>query len=134
MKMQTIQQEIIFAAPAHKVYELLMDEKLHAEFTESDVSINTNIGGVFSIYDGYIAGKNIELIKNKKIVQLWRAEEPEWPEHHFSEVIFNFSDHKNFETLLTFEHRYVPEAVAKSIENGWVKYYWEPMKAWIANH
>ena len=134
MKMQTIQQEIIFAAPAHKVYELLMDEKLHAEFTESDVSININIGGVFSIYDGYITGKNVELIKNKKIVQLWRAEEPAWPKQHFSEVIFNFSEHKNFETILIFEHRYVPEAVAKSIENGWVKYYWEPMKAWIANH
>ena len=70
MKIQTIQQEIIFAAPVHIVYELLMDEKLHAEFTESDVSINTNIGGVFSIYGGYIAGKNVELIKNKKIVQL----------------------------------------------------------------
>lgn len=134
MKTQTIQQEIIFAAPAHKVYELLMDEKLHAEFTESEVSISANIDGIFSIYDGYITGKHVELVKNKKIVQLWRAVESEWPEHHFSEAIFNFSEDKNFATILTFEHRYVPEKVAKSIENGWVKYYWEPMKAWIANH
>ena len=68
-----IQQTVIFKASPHAVYEALMDSKKHAIFSGSAAKISRAIGGEYSAYDGYITGKNIELVPDQKIVQSWRA-------------------------------------------------------------
>jgi activator of HSP90 ATPase len=40
------------------------------------------VGGDFTLYDGQINGKNVELITDAKIVQKWRMQD--WPAWHFS--------------------------------------------------
>jgi uncharacterized protein YndB with AHSA1/START domain len=68
-----IQQTVTFKASPHDVYEALMDSKKHAAFSGGKASISRKVGGRISAYDGYITGKNIELIPDQEIVQDWRA-------------------------------------------------------------
>lgn len=89
MKSTTLRQTIVFPSDSHDVYELLMDLRKHAQLTGNGARISRNVGGAFSVYDGYATGKNIELIDDKKIVQTWRA--GDWEKEHYSIIEFKFS-------------------------------------------
>lgn len=133
MKTKSIQQEQIFNAPPDEVYNLLMNEELHATFTGSETCISNREGEGFTAYGGYITGKNVELIPGEKIVQLWRAEEEGWPGNHFSMVVFTFTKEGKNKTKMLFEQSGIPEHKAIDIDRGWVEYYWEPMKRLLAD-
>ncbi len=84
-----------------------------------------------SVSDGYITGKNLELVPDKRIVQAWRPEEECWPSDHWSTVSFSLRPLKNG-TKLTFVHTGVPVECGDRFDSGWRDYYWEPMKAMFA--
>ncbi|MFC1968703.1 SRPBCC domain-containing protein [Chloroflexota bacterium] len=86
MKTKTIRQSITFRAKPHDVYEALMDSDKHSKFIAGEAHISREIGGKFSAFDGYSEGVNIELVPDKQIAQRWRASD--WPEGHYSQVIF----------------------------------------------
>jgi len=123
-----IKQTVTFKASPHEVYEALMDSKKHAAFTGGKARISHEVGGEFAAYDDYIAGKNVELVPDKKIVQLWRA--VDWPEGYFSTVTFLLLPIADG-TRLNFTHSDVPEGTEKEFEQGWIDNYWEPMKAFL---
>ena len=58
MRTRTIRQTVSFKASPHDVYELLLDPRKHAAFTGSTAKISRRVGGSFSVFDGYAAGKN----------------------------------------------------------------------------
>jgi len=72
-----------------------------------------------------VGGVNLELLKDKKIVQSWRGSD--WPEKHYSKALFKLVKTKNG-TKLIFTQPGVPSGLAKEIAGGWKHYYWEPMK------
>ncbi len=122
---KTIRQTATFNAPAHEVYEALMDQKKHAQFTEGEAKISRKVGGEFSISDGEIRGKNLELIQDKKIVQSWRYSD--WPEGEYSTATFSLEE-TDGKTRLTFVQTGVPDDHYEDIKQGWKDYYWGPMK------
>ena len=125
MQSKDIKQTASFKASPHEVYDALMDSKKHSTFTGSAATISRKVGGNISAYDGYIEGKNLELVPNEKIVQSWRGSD--WPEGHFSKVTFVL--HKTSTgTKLSFLHEDVPAEFYKDIRQGWIDYYWAPMK------
>ena len=130
MKTKTIKQKIILSAEPSAVYKALMNAKEHAAFTGAATTVKDKVGAKFAAYDGYIEGKNLKLVKGKKIVQTWKAGEGNWPEGHFSTVIFELKKKGNG-TQISFTHSDVPVANAKSINNGWRLYYWNPMKEYF---
>ena len=75
IKTRTIEQTVVVNASPHEIYEILMDSEKHSKLVGSKCDISRQVGGKFSIYDGYIDGINIELVQDKKIVQDWRGEE-----------------------------------------------------------
>jgi activator of HSP90 ATPase len=125
MNTRTIRQSVTFKVSPHDVYEAIMDAKKHAEFTGSLVKMSRSIGGKFSIYDGDIEGKNLELIPDQKIVQSWRYSD--WPEGHYSKATFSLKEISEG-TRLTFTQTGVPEQFYEDIRQGWLDYYWGPMK------
>ena len=127
MKTKIIRQSVNFKASPHGVYEALMSSKKHSEFTGSKAIISRKVGGKFKAYDGGLSGTNIQLVKDKKIVQSWHCKMNGWPKDHYSKVIFKFSKAKNG-TLLTFVHSGVPAVCYASIKNGWTDFYWKQMK------
>ncbi len=130
MKTKTIKQKAVIPASPEKVYNALMHSKEHSAFSNSGVKIKDKVGTSFSAYDGYIEGKNLKLVKGKKIVQSWKAAESNWPKGHLSEVIFELKK-KGIGTEIIFTHKDVPAEYAKSISDGWKDYYWNPLKEYF---
>lgn len=125
MKTKVIKQTAEFAATPHQVYEALMDSVKHSEFTGGEAKISRKVGGKFTAYDGYAEGKNLELIPDEKIVQTWRA--GDWPEGHYSEITFELTKAKTG-TRLIFTQTGVPAEFYDDIAQGWIDWYWTPMK------
>ncbi len=116
----------MFPGTPHQVYELWMDSKRHAAFTNGEARISRKIGGSFSTFDGWASGKNIELIPDKKIVQTWRGDD--WPDDHVSAITIRLLPAKGGKTKLLFVQTDVPAGVAKDVAKGWRDFYWGPMK------
>ncbi len=127
MKTRTIRQKAFFKATPHEVYETLMDSKKHSSFAGGKCTISRKVGGKFSISDGYITGKNLELVKDRKIVQEWKPEEDCWPEGYFSTVTFKLTPMMDG-TALAFTQTGVPVECGDRFDSGWKDFYWGPMK------
>jgi len=125
MKTKNIKQEVRFKVGPHEVYEALMDSKKHAALTGQSAMVSRRVGGAFSAYDGYITGKNLVLVPDKKIVQSWQASD--WPEGCVSKATFLLKPVRGG-TALTFTQTGVPADQYTSIKQGWIDYYWKPMK------
>jgi activator of HSP90 ATPase len=79
LKFGTIEQKVFFkGASVEDVYDALVDAKKHSAFTGSPATTNTKAGATFTAWDGYITGRNLELVKPKRIVQEWTTSE--WPD------------------------------------------------------
>lgn len=128
--MGTINQTEVFEdATTDRLYEILMDAAHHAAFTGDEATISTEVGGSFSTYGGYSTGKNLELIPGKRIVQTWRA--ADWPEGVESIVTFDF-EQQGDNAIIRFTQTNVPDEHHDAIEQGWIDYYWDPMRGYLA--
>jgi activator of HSP90 ATPase len=121
-----IRQSATFRASPHDVYETLLDSRKHSKFTGSKANISRKVGGKFTAHGGYIKGTNLELVPNKKIVQSWRGNS--WRKDQLSKATFALKKVKGG-TRLTFTQSGVPNKHYKSIKQGWITFYWNPMKA-----
>ena len=127
IKTKTIEQSILIKASPHDVYEAFMDSKKHSKFTESKAKISREIEGKFTIFEGDLEGKNLELIQDRKIVQSWRSNEEGWPKTHYSTITIELESVETG-TCLTFKQTGIPLVSYKSVKEGWNEYYWEPLK------
>lgn len=132
MRTRTIHQKVAFDTDPETVYEMLMNEKIHAAFTGDAAKISRRVGGKFSAGGTYITGKNLVLEKGKTIMQEWHA--ADMPEGHITEVRFDFKPAGTAGTLLDFTHTKVPSEQYDAFYRGWIDYYWEPMKRYITAH
>ena len=125
MKTKNIRQSVTFKASPHEVYEALMDSRRHAKLTGEKARVSRKIGGKLMAYGGYIEGANLDLVPDKKIVQLWRGSD--WPKGHYSKATFALRKVKGG-TRLTFTQTGVPAQYYEDIKQGWRDFYWAPMK------
>jgi len=117
--------------PANKeaIYNAWLDGEKHAKMTNTGTATaGTKVGDAFTAHDGYISGKNIELVPNTKIVQTWRSTEFEDSEED-SIIEVRFED-KDGGTLVTLTHSNLPPHGGQ-YESGWKAYYFEPMKEYF---
>jgi activator of HSP90 ATPase len=125
METKNLRQTVTFKAKANAVYELLMDAKKHSALAAGDeVKISRRVGGKFNV-GGYIEGTSLELVPGQKIVQSWRYED--WPEGHYSKATFIFRE-EGGKTKMTFTQAGIPAQFYEGIKQGWIDYYWTPMK------
>lgn len=122
-----ITQKILLNATPHEIYEIFMDSKKHSELTESVAKISRKVGGKYSVWEGAISGKNIELIEDKKIVQTWKSDGEDWKKGHYSTITFTFEP-TDYGTEINFTHDQIPESAFENVKKGWNTYYWEPLK------
>jgi len=129
MKVKTINQRVIIPATPSEVYDAFIDAEKHSAFTGSKATCDPRVGGKFTAWDGYISGKNLKLEKGMRIVQEWVT--TEWPEKYPPsrlELIFKKVE-KGTEILMI--HSEVPAEQADEIAQGWIDFYWEPLKEYF---
>jgi activator of HSP90 ATPase len=120
-----IRHVVRFKAKPRVIYQALMNSKKHAAFTGVPAKIDARIGGRFSAWGPHLRGVTVDLVKNKRIVQAWRA--ANWPAGHFSIATFELKRAKGG-TVLVFTQAGIPAKNASSINAGWKTHYWQPLK------
>jgi len=125
----SIHQEITFDASPAKVYEALLDSKKFAALTGMTATIHREEGGAFKTFNGIIEGRNIELVKDKRIVQAWRPNY--WEKGMYSVVKMELVP-KGARTKLILDHTGFPAEAYEGFDTGWPKRYWEPLKRFLA--
>jgi activator of HSP90 ATPase len=114
-----------------KLYELFMISAKHTAATGMPAKISAKVGGKWPAFSGMILGKNLVLIPNRMIVQTWRSSE--WKKADpDSTLIVTFEKSADGGAQVDLAHVGVPEYDRDGVTQGWVKFYWEPWKAYFA--
>ena len=136
-----IHQEVVFKAPPKRVYEALTDEAIFQKVVVASGAIKsmaleaapTKIshepGGAFSLFGGFISGRQLEMEPGLRLVQVWRSQS--WGPHRYSIVRFEFAEHPDG-TRLVFDHVGFPSEDAESLSTGWREHYWAPLAEVLA--
>ena len=77
--MKDFKQHFVVPAPPEEVYQALTREATIRLWTGDVAEMSTEPGSEFSLWDGSIAGVNLEFTEDKKIVQEWYFGEQEAP-------------------------------------------------------
>lgn len=116
-------------AVPHQLYENLMDAGRMVRYTRSKCELNRGVGAEFSLLDGQVSGKNIELITDKKITQLWRCSD--WPAQHHSTVTIELKRVPGG-TDLAFAQVNVPvDSYSKTVDL-WDRQFWRKIRREIS--
>jgi len=117
-------------ASPEEIYQAWLDSVGHSEMTGGAASMSDEIGAEVSAWDGYISGRNIELVPGERIVQSWRT--TEFTDEYEDSVITVVLQEVEEGTLLTLVHSNVPDHQTSYQEGGWEQNYFEPMVAYFA--
>jgi activator of HSP90 ATPase len=128
----TIHQEIDFKASPQQVYETLLSSKQFSDcikksfpdFSATSANIDSAVGGTFSLFDGHIIGRILELVPNQRIVEAWRV--ADWPAGVYSIASFEFLP-QGSGTKLVFNHVGFPEGLKEHLTVGWQQHYWDAL-------
>ncbi|HKV64329.1 MAG TPA: SRPBCC domain-containing protein [Candidatus Acidoferrum sp.] len=138
---ESIHQEPVFKANRKRVYEALTDAKqfdrvIHLSAAMKDgmppnaapTQISREAGGSFALFGGYVTGRQIELVPNERIVQVWRA--GAWDPGAYSIAKFVLVE-QGAGTKLVFDHTGFPKGDAEHLAVGWKTNYWEPLETYL---
>jgi activator of HSP90 ATPase len=139
---ESIHQEPVFKASPGRVYEALVNAaqfdkvaKLSAAMqsgmvpTNKPTQISPVAGGAFTLFGGYVSGRNIELIPGKLIVQAWRP--ASWNPGVYSIAKFELTA-QDSGTKIIFDHTGFPQGTAEHLAEGWHDKYWNPLVLFLA--
>ena len=129
-KCRTIKQKVIIPASPKDVYEAYTDPKKHSAFTESKATGKPVVGGKFTSWDGYISGKYLELEDGKRVVQEWIS--TDFPKDYGPSRLELCFNKVQGGTELVMVQSNVPEEQADDTEQGWVDWYWDPLKVYFS--
>ena len=120
----------IFSASPEEIYNAWMSSECHSCMTGRPASVSAEVGGEFDPWDGYIHGKNLQLVPGKRIVQSWRTSEfsADEPDSRIEITLEPVGD----QTKLTLSHTGLPPHGGQ-YEQGWVESYFDPMKEYFSS-
>jgi activator of HSP90 ATPase len=140
---EAIHQELLFDAGPQRVYDALTSGKSFDAITRlSDgdarlkaagakpTAIDGEVGGTFTLFGGYVTGRNLEMLPAERLVQAWRA--GSWKAGAFSIAAFSFVK-AGTRTRLLFDHRGFPDGEGASLAQGWHLHYWGPLTTFLSN-
>ncbi len=113
-----------------EIYEAWLDSVGHSEMTGGEATMSDEVGAEVTAWDGYISGRNVELVLGERIVQSWRTSE--FGDEDADSIITVVLQQIGEGTLLTLEHSNVPDAHQSYEEGGWQSNYFEPMVAYFS--
>jgi activator of HSP90 ATPase len=117
----------LIPASAQDIYDAWLSSSGHKKITGGQkAQISAQEGAGFTVWNGYITGRNLKLEPGRRIVQSWRTSK------------FTASDpDSQIEVLLqpaaggttvTVRHSNVPDGHTSYRDGGWQRSYFEPMK------
>jgi uncharacterized protein YndB with AHSA1/START domain len=114
-KVRDLKKYYIIPAQPEEVYAALTNEATIQLWTGDNASMTAIVGEEFSMWDGSIVGKILELEEGKKIVQQWYFGE----EEHTPSIVTIKLHKDNKGTSLELRHTNIPEEDYDDIVDGW---------------
>ena len=116
--MKKFKKYFVIPAEPEEVFYALTNPFTIELWTGYPATMNAEAGTEFSLWEGDITGKNLEIITNKKIVQEWYfGDQPEK-----SIVTIKIFENKKG-TQLEVIHENIPDEDFENIVEGWNEYY-----------
>lgn len=128
--MDSLSVSTLLPATPKQVYDAWLSSKGHTEMTGGESKGNAKVGSVFTAWDGYIEGKNLELEPNKRIVQSWRTSE--FPEDADDSRLEITLEKVKDGTKITLNHTNIPKGQGKQYKQGWHDHYFKPMREYFS--
>lgn len=118
--------DVIPASP-QQIYDAWLDGHGHAAMTGGQPArISAKIGADFTVWDGYITGRNLTLEPGRRIVQSWRT--TKFAKADADSQIEVLLEPVAGGTKVTVHHSNVPDGHTSYRDGGWQNSYFEPMK------
>ncbi len=116
--MKDFKKYYLIAAPPDQVYLALTNEATFQLWSGDKADIQANPGGEFSLWDGSIVGKFLELEPPNKVVQQWYfGDQPE-------ESVVTIKLHPHAQgTSVELRHTNIPDDDYQEIIDGWNEVY-----------
>jgi activator of HSP90 ATPase len=127
---ESITIKFVVHAPAKAIYDAWLNGAEHSQMTGAKATASRLVGGAFTAWDGYISGKNLLLLENKKIVQSWRSSE--FPEEAADSVLSVQLIEGNGITEVDLEHKDIPPGQGVQYQSGWIEFYANPMQKYFS--
>ena len=128
-KAEAIHQEVRFAAPPKRIYEVLLDAAQFGKMTGGVATeITAEAGTPFSLFGGLIRGRQVDLVPGEQIVQAWRSQS--WKPHQYSLASFVLGP-DGAGTRVVFDHTGFPAGQAEHLATGWRDHYWLPLEKYL---
>jgi activator of HSP90 ATPase len=122
--------ETIDAAPI-AVYEAWMSSEGHSQMTGAAAYLESQVGGAYRAWNGYITGTTTLLDPPHHLVQSWRSED--FGDGDADSVIDVTFDAVSGGTLVTVRHSGVPFDQRGYEEGGWAESYFAPMRTYFGS-
>ena len=127
----TITQKVVFKnIPVATLYNAYMNAKEHSASVGVVAIIQNKEGAKFTAHGNYVTGKNLQLIKDKLIVQSWRASD--WGKSDIDSTFILCFEQRGKDGIVYMTHANVPDKQFEGIKRGWNDYYWKPWKKYFA--
>src|SRR6266849_5821913 len=130
MATESIQVSGGVRAPPDRIYEAWLDSAEHSAMTGGRATIDANVGGRFTAWDGYIEGATLELEPGRRILQRWRTSE--FPPGAADSLVEIRLEPLEEGTRIIFLHSEIPEGQRTKYEQGWREHYLDPMDRYFA--
>ena len=140
---ESIHQEPVFQASRKRVFEALTDARQFDKIGQlsgamqsgvalgkKPTEIGRQVGGAFTLFDGHIFGRQVELEPYERIVQAWRV--VDWNPGIYSIVKFELTE-QGSNTKIIFDHTGFPVGKAQHLAEGWTANYWEPLRKYLSS-
>ena len=121
--MKDFKKYYTISAPPEDVYVALTNPVTIELWTGEPAEMSTEPGSEFTLWDGNIAGKNIEFEEGKKIVQQWYFGDQ--PEDSIVTIILH---PLKSATSVELIHTNIPDEDYPDIINGWNDSYFGPLR------
>ncbi|MDP2388671.1 MAG: SRPBCC domain-containing protein [Bacteroidota bacterium] len=129
--MKSFKLSVTLPVGVSELYKAWLNSKQHTAFTGGEANCSAKLNGEFTAWDGYISGKNLELVPDEKIVQEWRA--ADFAEGDKSSLLqLRFESAGKGKTKLTLLHSQLPDDLVDSYKKGWGDHYFIPMKSYYS--
>jgi len=131
MATESIEVSGVVHAPAERIYQAWLSSSEHTAMTGSPATVEGNVGGRFTAYDGRMEGAMVELEPGRRIVQRWRS--TDFPAEAADSLLEVRLEPLDYGTRVAFVHSEIPEGQGTQLEEDWCRYYLEPMDRYFAS-
>ena len=124
--MRPIAKRYLIRVPAAAVWDALVSTKTINAWGGGPAKMNGRKAQWWQLWGGDVCGRNLQVVKGKKLVQEWYGGDWDAP----SKVVIALKPTKTG-TIVTLRHAGVPKEEHAGIRDGWDDYYFGPMKEFL---